>query len=532
MIREQQKEFRVTKSIRDRLRARKRRLARRLDKFNFPDDLEQPMLRAGNVQYELSGRDVGTAYGGIGLMQKLVREIGLADEIDERLVLFKFHLPYHESDHVLNLAYNALCDGRCLEDLELRRQDEAYLNLLGAERIPDPTTAGDFCRRFKRRHLRQLHAAFDAARKKVWARQPAEFLAEARLDGDGTLVATTGECKQGMDYSYQGVWGYHPFVLTLANTGEVLRLVNRPGNRPSHEGAAEQFDECITLCREAGFQKILLRGDTDFSQLAHVDRWHAQSDVRFIFGLDVTALQHIEADDLPDSAWKPLERPPKYRVKTKRRGRRERIKQRIVEQRGYQDIRLIDEWVAERPYRPPDCKHTYRLIIVRKNLQVREPKALLQQQRLFDDYRYFIYITNDWQRTPAQIVFLANHRCQQENLISQLKSGVRSLSAPVDNLLSNWAYMLMTSLAWNLKAWLALWLPSEHGRQREQQQAQKQQLLGLEFRTFVNYFLRVPAQIVKTGRRSIARLLAWNAWQPVFFRLVEQFVRRSRPLRC
>lgn len=538
MSHEQQKEFRVQQSIRDEIRSRKHRLKWRLDKFNYPADLEQPMLGAGHVQYELSSRCVGTAYGGMGLIQRLVQELDLAQEIDRRLVLFKFHLPYHESDHVLNLAYNALCDGRCLEDLEQRRQDEAYLNLLGAERIPDPTTAGDFCRRFSESDLAQLHAAYDAVRKKVWARQPQAFFAEARIDADGTLVGTSGECKQGMDISYQGLWGYHPLIVSLANTGEVLRLINRPGNRPSHEGAATQLDQCILLCRGAGFRKIRLRGDTDFSQLRHLDRWHEQQDVRFVFGLKVVALQQIEADDLweDESAWKRLKRPPKYRVETKRRGRRMRIKQQIVEQRGYKDIRLLEEWVAERPYRPPGCKHTYRLIIVRKNLEVREAKdpKLPQQQRLFPDYRYFIYITNDWDNRPEEIVFSANDRCQQENLISQLKSGVRSLAAPVDNLLSNGAYMLMTALAWNLKAWLALWLPVKNGRWHEQQQAQKQQLLGLEFRTFVNHFLRVPAQIVKTGRQIVVRLLAWNSWQPVFFRLVDQFIRpsSSRPLRC
>lgn len=539
MIREQQKEFRVQESIRNQLRARKRRLQRRLDKFNFPDDLGQPMFRAGNVRYEVAGRSVGTTYGGIGLIHKLVQELDLAAEIDRRLMLFKLHLPYHESDHVLNLAYNALCDGRCLEDLELRRQDEAYLNLLGADRIPDPTTAGDFCRRFELFHLQQLQLAYDAVRKKVWARQPREFFAEARIDADGTLVGTTGECKEGMDMSYKGVWGYHPLIVTLANTGEVLRLVNRPGNRPSHEGAAEQLDDSIALCREGGFQKMLLRGDADFSQLKHLDRWHEPGDVTFIFGLKVSTLQHIEADDLweDETAWKPLKRPPKYRTKTrKRRGRRKRIKQQIVEERGYKDIRLVDEWVAERSYRPPGCQHTYRLIIVRKNLAVREAKDPQQptQQRLFDDYRYFIYITNDWMSTPEEIVFSANDRCQQENLVAQLKGGVRSLAAPVDNLLSNWAYMLMTALAWNLKAWLALCLPAEEGRWHQQRAAQKQQLLSLEFRTFVNYFLRLPAQIVSTGRRLVVRLLGWNSWQPMFFRLVDQFVTRtnSRPLRC
>lgn len=538
MSREKQKEFRVQQSIRDEMRSRKQRLKRRLDKFSYPADLEQPMLGAGHVHYELSGRSVGTAYGGMGLIQRLVQELGLAEEIDQRLHLFKLHLPYHESDHVLNLAYNALCDGRCLEDLEQRRQDEAYLNLLSAERIPDPTTAGDFCRRFSEHDLAQLQVAYDAVRTKVWARQPAEFFAEARIDADGTLVGSSGECKAGLDMSYKGLWGYHPLLVSLANTGEVLRLINRPGNRPSHEGAAEQLDQCILLCRGAGFRKIRLRGDTDFSQLRHLDRWHEQGDVRFVFGLKVVALQQIEADDLweDESAWKRLKRPPKYRVRTKRRGRRKRLKQQLVEQRGYKDIRLVEEWVAERKYRPPGCQHTYRLVIVRKNLEVRAAKdpQQPQQQRLFPDYRYFIYITNDWQSRPEQIVFSANDRCQQENLIAQLKGGVRSLAAPVDNLLSNWAYMLMTSLAWNLKAWLALWLPAEPGRWHEQHQAQKQQLLGLEFRTFVNHFLRVPAQIVKTGRQIVVRLLAWNSWQPVFFRLVDQFLRPacSCPLRC
>src|SRR5882724_8833474 len=101
------------------------------------------------------------------------------EAIDRRLHLLKIHLPYHESDHVLNLAYNALCDGDCLEDLELRRTDEVYLNALGARRIPDPTTAGDFCRRFQAHHVRTLLDIFHDARLQVWARQSSEFFDEA-----------------------------------------------------------------------------------------------------------------------------------------------------------------------------------------------------------------------------------------------------------------------------------------------------------------------------------------------------------------
>ena len=522
--------------IRRRIAARKRRLEKRLDKHNYPEDFSRPMIRVQNIHYEVAGRAVGTAYGGIGLVHQLVRRLKLAEEIDARLHLFRRHLPYHESDHVLNLAYNALCAGTCLEDLELRRQDEAYLNLLGAERIPDPTTAGDFCRRFTRAHIETLDEAFDVVRKKAWSEQPAEFFAEARIDADGTIVETDAECKEGVDYcTYKGVWGYHPLVLTLANTGEVLRLRNRSGNRPSQEGAAPLFDECIVLCREAGFRKILLGGDTKFSQTKHLDRWHEQGDVRFIFGLDAQPGRNVDADDLPESAWKGLQRPPKYTVLTEPRARPERFKQQVVEERDFKDIRLVDEEVAEMPYRPAACKHTYRLVIVRKNLQVKYPK----QERLFDDYRYFFYITNNWESTPEEIVFSANHRCQQENILAQL-AALRALHAPVDDLLSNEAYMLMTALGWNLKAWLALALPEEaprgksstkRGKQAKETSgpSPKRRLLGMEFRTFVNYFLRIPAQVVKTGRRIIVRLLAYNAWQSDFIRLSETF---ARPRRC
>jgi hypothetical protein len=174
---------------------------------------------------------------------------------------------------VLNIAYNLFCGGNCLEDLERLRQDEVYLDALGAQRIPDPTTAGDFCRRFTARDVALLQEIINEVRLKVWGRQPAAFFAEAVIDADGTLVETTGECKAGMDISYNGVWGYHPLLLSLANTGEPLYLINRSGNRPSSEGAAAWLDRAIDLCFRGGFQKILLRGDTDFSQTEHLDHW-------------------------------------------------------------------------------------------------------------------------------------------------------------------------------------------------------------------------------------------------------------------
>jgi hypothetical protein len=415
------------------------------------------------------------------------------------------------------LAYNALCDGTCLQDLELRRQDEVYLDALGAQRIPDPTTAGDFCRRFSAADVHTLIDVFNSVRQRVWARQPASFFDLARIDMDGTLVETLGECKLGMDIAYNGIWGYHPLVVSLANTGEVLSILNRSGNRPSHEGAAAEVDRALRVCLEGGFRKVLLRGDTDFSQTKYLDGWSADPRVQFIFGLDQSWAKHVSADDLPVAAWQTLDRPARYQVKTQPRHKPPRVKEQVVRAREFENKRLVSEEVAEMPYRPTACKNTYRLIVVRKNLSVEKGEV-----RLFDNYVYFYYLTNDQTSSPATIVFEANQRCNQENLHAQLKGGVRALTAPVDNLESNWAYMVMTGLAWNLKAWFALWPTVGPGRHIECHQKDKETILGMEFKTFLNAFISMPCQIIRTGRRLIYRLLSWNPWQRTFFRTIAQ----------
>jgi hypothetical protein len=511
----------VNPKIRKQIERRKQRIARRLDR-NDNRGCDRPIMTASNIHYELADRTRATANGGIGAMHLLVRKLELDRAIDRHLGLLKINLPYHDSDHVLNIAYNLLAGGTCLEHLELLRSDEAYLDALGARRIPDPTTAGDFCRRFDTAAISRLQEVFNATRLRVWRQQPKSFFEEAALDADGTMAETTGECKQGMDINYKGEWGYHPLVLSLANTGEPLYLVNRSGNRPSHEQAAAYFDRAIALCRRAGFKKIRLRGDTDFTQTDHLDRWDARG-VKFVFGIDAMANLYELAEQLPKNAWKVLHRRAKYAVKTERRQRPENVKQQVVEAREFKDIRLVKEYVAEFRYRPAKCKKDYRVVVVWKDLEVHKG-----QQKLFDDSVCFFYITNDWEKPVEEIVFEANGRCNQENLLQQLKSDVRSLTAPVDNLSSNWAYMVMGSLAWSLKAWAALMLPEE-GRWQERHREEKRKLLRMDFTTFRHAMMKVPAQILSTGRRIIYRLLAWNPWQHVFFRLLDQL---QQPLRC
>ena len=489
---------------------RRQRIERRLRPRTWTAQ-PTPMYRASNIQYEHSDRVRGLATGGIGAMHRLAQHTGLVAAIDQRVKLLKEHLPYFESDHVLGIAYNVLCGGTCLQDIERLRQDEVYLDALGAQRIPDPTTAGDFCRRFDEPAIEALQEAINATRVRVWRAQPPAFFAEAFLDADGTLAETTGQCKEGMDIAYTGLWGYHPLVVSLANTHEPLFLVNRSGNRPSAEGAAERFDQAAALCREAGFQRITFRGDTDFSQTEHLDQWDA-AHVRFIFGYDARANLIREADALPSRAWTRLVRRPAYEVQTEPRQRPVNVKEATIVARAFKNLRLTAEAVAEFTYQPTACTKPYRMVVVRKNISVEQG-----DQRLFDEIRYFFYLTNDQETAAPDVVFLANDRCNQENLIDQLKHGVGATRMPVDTLLSNWAYMVMAALAWTLKAWFALRLP-ETGRWGARYAAEKTAVLRMEFKAFLHGFILIPVHVVRTSRRLVFRLLAWNPWQAVFLR--------------
>lgn len=501
--------------LRKKLHARNRVVQRRLDKSKLPD-FSKPIFRGcGNVHFELNERINGTAFGGIPLLHKLALDIGLVDAIDRRLHVLKIQLPYYDSDHVLNLAINALCNGTCFQDMELRRNDPAFLDALGAQRTPDPTTAGDYCRRFSAEQINRLQDIYDDTRLTLWREQPDDFRQQARLDADGSLVGTDGECKKGMDIGYEGTWGYHALIVSLANTREVMRIVNRPGNRPSHEGAAEAFDRAIATCFRGGFRSVLLRGDTDFSQTEHLDRWNADPRIRFLFGYDCMPNLRTLAEKLSADAWTKLDRPARYTVETEPRRKPDKVKQRIVVERGYDVLRLKHEDVAAFNYQPTACKKAYRMIVVRKNIS-KEAGGVW----LLDLHRYFFYITNDWDSTPAEIVFLANDRCHQENLIEQLKNGPRALKAPLNSLESNWAYMVMTALAWNLKAWAALRLP-ETGRWNEKYRAEKSWLLGMEFKAFLNVMVNIPCQMVRQARRVVFRVLNYHPHFATFFRLAE-----------
>lgn len=493
----------MNKNISKKLAKSKRKINKKLKKRNWSQQL-QPMLKASNIHYEFDGRNQGISHGGIGLIHLLARKTGLLNEIDDHLELLKRHLPYHESDHVANMAYNILAGGTCLEDIELLRKNPAWLDALGAQIIPDPTTAGDFLRRFSEQDVLDFMSVKNTIRRKIWEKQPESFKQTAIINVDGTINETYGQCKQGMDISYNGKWGYAPLIISLSSTREVLYVVNRSGNAPSHLDSAKWLDKTLDLVSET-FDKVFIRGDTDFSLTSNFDRWDERC--RFIFGMDARKNLVGIAGQIPESEWEPFQKEPR-KIKTRHRKKPENIKAQVVERRKFKNLKTECEHVAEFEYRPGKCNKSYRMIVLRKTIKVMEGQC-----QLFDDIRYFFYITNDDRKSVEQLIQFYRNRADHENDIEQLKNGVSALNNPSDSLISNWAYMAIASLSWDLKAWYGLLLPYR---------ALGRGIVRMEFKKFIHTFIQIPCLVIKSGRRITYRLIGYNGQLKHIFNLFDR----------
>lgn len=445
-------------------------------------------LRHPKLTVSIENSDV-TAYGGLALAARLASSLKLAQAIDQNLQLLQSHRPFHESDHVLTHVYNLFVGGDNIEDIADLQHSQAVCRMLGAGRLPDPTTAGDFLRRFGQKDIDTLDRVTDQMHMATWNRrygrkkQPLGL-----LDIDSHVHHVYGDQKEGADFTYKGGFGYHPLVLSLAGTQECLRLINRPGNVTSADGAAEQVESVAPLLKSR-FERVLVRGDSAF---ACQDLYETCERLGFDFAFVSPTQRNFEAlaDSVPERSWRVFET---YADKAghvqpgDRRKRGKNLRRAKARERGKRDIKLEKQWMVEIPYKPTRSERTYRLIIRRQRIEESF------QGRLFEIWRYRYAITNlRASITTEEVLRFTYGRCDQENIIEQLQSGVAAMRMPTGTLLANAALLACARIAHNLKAWLAmLALPEETMR--------------WEWKRFRRAFVFVAARVVHSGRQTLVR---------------------------
>lgn len=469
----------------------------------FPNH-EGPVVRPSRYRVERSGDDRVTPLGGVGLAASLVRRLHLSREIDARVHVLRRHLPYRESDHVLAHALNLFSGGECLEDMAALQTSGAVCRMLGACRLPDPTTGGDFLRRFDDESLRGLDAAIDAAQQRVWKKRFGKRKQRrVTVDIDSTLCPVYGNTKEGADFNYKGAWSYHPLVVSIDGTNEVLRIVNRPGNAHSVEGAASVVASVAPMLKER-FHEVVLRGDNAFAcqEVMQVCEEH-----RMRFALVCKAHDNLVnlANGVEETEWKPFRtrsaRARRARAKStgyRKRRRPRNLRRATVKRRGKRNLELVKQWVAELPYSPTGCDVQYRLVIRRQLISETDP-----QGHLFEKWRYRFCLTNLDDCSADDVVDLTYERCDQENVIEQLKNGVSGLGMPTASAIANAAFLRCARLAANLKSWLALLvLPAE--------------TIRWQWKRFRLAFVYVAVEVIRHARQVILRILGSSRFHDRF----------------
>lgn len=477
---------------------------------SIPDDeLAWPqtagrVLRMPKLHAQIDERSQVTELGGLSLFSAFVRHFKVAHKIDARVKVLKLHLPYYESDHVLAQAANLYAGGTCIEDMANLQNSEPVCRMLGACRLPDPTTGGDFLRRFEERRnegsLAELRDAVDDVQEAVWrklqrgGRRRRKRRDLAVIDVDGHQKALYGEQKEGADFSHTGTWSYQMLLVSMAGTGECLAVRNRPGNMRSSEGAAEVLREVVPKLSEH-FQGVLVRADSDFDRRDVREACEGTGASFAFVGREVRGRPQI-AENIEENRWRPFRTRAhrQQRLQVGRRGYKARSKQpnrrrRRARQRGYHELVLAKQSLAEVAYKPAGSTKSYRLIVRRQLIEHRQGQCFL-----LEEYRYRYVVTNlpadSW--SPEDVLDATYQRCDQENLIAQMGSGLAAWRMPVAEFSGNCAWLEIARLAWNIGKWIAqLVLPAE--------------VVRWEWKRFRHAFVYLAAQVIKRGRQTCLR---------------------------
>ncbi len=474
-----------------------------------PEELPWPetkgrVMRHPLLHLESDPRSEMTHYGGLVLAQQFVRQFRVAQRLDGALRLFKRHAPYHESDHVLALAYTLYADGTCLEDQAVLQGSEAVRRLLGACRIADPTTAGDFLRRFKiAQDVERLSGVIDEIQEAVWsklarkARRSRKKHDFALVDLDGHIKSLYGVQKEGAGFSYDGRWSYQPLVVSLGGSEECLKVINQPGSARPSDAAAAALKEVLPRVRRH-FRNALVRGDTDFDR-SDIFNTVMDEGAYFAIGARVYPKRAALVGAMAEKNWKPFvpraerqERGGASRHVYTRNWRRQK-----AAARGFRTLRTVKQWVSEIDYQPHGLNSPCRMIVRRVLIEETDGQGVL-----FKHFRYRMVLTNlPRSYTPQQIIDLTYQRCDQENVIEQFGQGIAGWRMPVAEFMGNSAWLQIARLAWNLGKWIAqIALPSE--------------VVRWEWKRFRRHFVYIAAKVLKTGRCLVVRLAGSHRFLP------------------
>lgn len=461
-------------------------------------------MRHPLLHLESDPRGEITHYGGLVLAQQFVRRFGVAKRLDEALALFKRHAPYHESDHVLALAYTLYADGTCLEDQAALQGSEAVRRLVGACRIPDPTTAGDFLRRFRvAQDVERLAGVTDEVQEAVWSKLPRHVRRRrkkqelALVDLDGHIKPLYGVQKEGADFSYDGRWSYQPLVVSLGGSGECLRVVNQPGSARSSDAAAEALTEVLPLVRRH-FRNALVRGDTDFDR-SDVFKAVLAAKAYFAIGGRLYPNRAALVQAIAERRWEPFVARAEREQPSgpSREGRTPNYRRQKAVERRFRMLRTVKQWVSEIAYQPAGLGSACRMIV--RRILIEETDG---QGALFKHFRYRLVLTNlPRSYSPRQIIDLTYQRCDQENVIEQFGDGIAGWRMPVAEFMGNSAWLQIARLAWNLGKWIA-------------QIALPREVVRWEWKRFRRHFVYIAAKVLKTGRRLVVRLAGSHRFLP------------------
>ena len=400
-------------------------------------------------------RDVTlTTHAGIVLMRDFIGKLGVSELIDANVIIKARERGYPESENILSLCWNAILGGDCLLDLNVLRGDPGLPKLLGVKSVLAPTTAGEFLGKFTIGRVTDLQRALRQVSQQV---RPLQKSDRVTIDLDASLYEQCSKRKQGSRMNYKGQIGYYPIFAFWAEEGEMLKTHLLAGNRRASSIAFWFFKQVIAQTPEGRY--LALRADSEFYLWDLIEFCEQFDPKPILYAITANQTEALmkQVAALPEKSWK------RY-------------------SKGQQ---VAEMWYA------PDHRPPHRYVV--KRTKVKDKKGV-------ESWRYHIVITNDHRRTPRRLMEWSLKRCGVENLIKEHKNDFGFEKMPSQKYQANWAWLLISQLAWNLFIWFKrLCLPEECQRMT----------LG----TLRHRLLKVAAKIVHQSRQLFLVLSKENLFQ-------------------